>query len=137
MTKLRDAWLQGSYTGLWMMLGQPAAWQPPADVYETDNGLVVRVEIAGMRVEDFDVTLTGNLLRISGVREERACSYQQQRYYRMEIPSGPFTIEVSLPWIPHNFEAVTATYRDGFLTITIPRPQPRALRIQTGEREEP
>ncbi len=128
MTKLRDISLQSGYAGLWMMLGQPAAWQPAADVYETDENLVVQVEIAGMRVEDFDITLTGNVLRISGVRESRAL-YQQQRYHRMEIPSGPFFVEITLPWIPHNLEAISATYREGFLTITIPRPQPRTLRI--------
>ncbi len=132
MTKLRDSWLQGTYTGLWMIMGQPATWEPPADVYETSEALVIRVEIAGMRSEDFDLTLIGNVLRISGVREDRqACS--SQRYYRMEIASGPFSLDVTLPWTPHNLEEISATYRDGFLTITIPRPQPRALRIHTGE----
>lgn len=131
MTKVRDARLQGTYTGFWMMVGQPAAWEPPADVYETNEALIVRIEIAGMQSEAFDIELTGNVLRISGVRQDPTPAYQQQRYYRMEIPSGPFFIEVTLPWIPHHQDAITATYRDGFLTITIPRPQPRALRIQT------
>ncbi len=135
MTKLRDIGIQSTYTGLWMMLGQPVAWQPAADVYETDEALIVQVEIAGMRVEDFDITLTGSLLHISGVRKERA-PYRLQRYYRMEIPSGPFSIEINLPWIPHNLEAIAATYREGFLTITIPRPQPRSLRIQHEGQEE-
>lgn len=135
MTKVRDGWFQGTYTGFWMMLGQPVAWQPPADVYETNEALIVRVEIAGMRSEAFNIELTGNVLRISGIREDRAPAYQQQRYYRMEIPSGPFFIEVTLPWIPQHQEDINATYRDGFLTITIPRPQPRALRIQTRSEE--
>ncbi len=47
-----------------------AHWVPNTDVYATDNGLVVKVELAGMRSEHLEITVEGNQLRISGNRPD-------------------------------------------------------------------
>ena len=45
-------------------------WSPPTDVYETDKAYIVRVEVAGMREEDFEVAVENHTLHISGVRSD-------------------------------------------------------------------
>ncbi len=46
-------------------------WTPPTDVYETETGLIVKVEVAGMREEDFEVVVEDQILMIRGVRPEQ------------------------------------------------------------------
>ncbi|MDY7079573.1 MAG: hypothetical protein SXV54_22035, partial [Chloroflexota bacterium] len=43
----------------WIVCQHTCAWQPPTDVYEDDDGVVVRIEVAGMSGEDLSVSLTG------------------------------------------------------------------------------
>ena len=55
-----------------------AHWVPNTDVYATDNGLVVKVELAGMRSDNLEITVEGNRLRISGNRPGRLPRLQMQ-----------------------------------------------------------
>lgn len=92
-------------------------WSPPTDVYETEKEYVARVEIAGMREDDFEVTVENNILLISGSRPD----YTERRaYQQMEIRFGKFSTAVSLPG-PVNIEQARAEYKDGFLTVVIPK----------------
>ncbi len=95
----------------------PTIWRPPTDVFETDEALIVRVEIAGMRTEDFYLRLDGQTLVISGVRRDPDIG---SAYHRLEIPFGQFQVAVILP-VPIDEEQVEAEYRDGFLRITLPK----------------
>jgi HSP20 family molecular chaperone IbpA len=45
-------------------------WQPPTDVYETDDHVVVKVEVAGMQAKDFEISLDARRLMISGIRHD-------------------------------------------------------------------
>lgn len=92
-------------------------WCPPTDVYETDDGFVVKVEVAGMREEDFEVAVEDNVLIISGNRPD---SNERRAYYQMEIRSGKFEIALALP-IPTNVEMAVAEYKDGFLLVNMPK----------------
>ncbi|MEW6286757.1 MAG: Hsp20/alpha crystallin family protein [Chloroflexota bacterium] len=92
-------------------------WHPPTDVYETDEFLVVKMEIAGMRDEDLEVAVQGNLLMVSGSRSD---SLERKAYYQMEIPFGRFSVGIELP-VPVNSENASAEYKDGFLTIQFPK----------------
>lgn len=92
-------------------------WHPPTDVYETDDNFVVKMEIAGMRDEDLEVAVQGNLLMVSGSRSD---SLERKAYYQMEIPFGRFSVGIELP-IPVNIENASAEYKDGFLTIQFPK----------------
>ena len=96
-------------------------WCPPTDVYETDENFVVRMEIAGMREEDFEVAMNNTLLTISGVRPG---SNERCAYHQMEIGFGRFDIAVEVP-VAVNGDTSTAEYRDGFLTITLPKANPK------------
>ena len=92
-------------------------WSPPTDEYETEEAYVVLVEIAGMRNDDFEVSLENNTLLISGSRPELL---ERRAYQQMEIRFGKFTSAVNLPG-PVNIEQARVEYKDGFLTIVLPK----------------
>ena len=103
-------------------------WRPPVEVVESDSGLVVTVEIAGIREDDVRVVVDSSLLRISGVRRNPA-TQQRRTYHEMGIAYGPFEADVFLPFAVV-LDAVEATYQNGFLRVTLPRAQ--ATRIIPG-----
>lgn len=96
------------------------AWSPPTDAYETDNAYIVRMEIAGMREEDFEVTLEKDTLLIMGSRSDLS---ERRAYHQMEIRFGKFATTVSLS-SPVNVDQALADYKDGFLTIILPKTKP-------------
>ena len=57
-----------------------SSWSPNTDVYELDGGLMIRVEIAGMRREDLQLKAEGNLLRISSARPDQTRPLQSKFY---------------------------------------------------------
>lgn len=103
----------------WIVCWHTYAWRPPIDVYENDDGIVVRVEVAGMRSEDFSISLTGRTLVIAGTRVDSA---PKRTYHQMEIHFGEFRAEVYLPWLVEP-EDVEASYEEGFLKMCLPRSQ--------------
>ena len=94
-----------------------SAWDPPTDVYETGDSYVVRMEIAGMREADFEVSIQTDTLYISGNRPDFPA---RRAYHQMEIRSGRFANAVTLPG-PVDADRAEAAYQDGFLTITLPK----------------
>lgn len=92
-------------------------WSPPTDAYETEAACVVRVELAGMRDEDFEVAVENNVLRISGSRPDLP---ERRAYHQMEIRFGKFTTSVVIP-AAVDVDHATAEYKDGFLTVTLPK----------------
>jgi HSP20 family protein len=117
-------------------------FNPPSDVIELENKMMVLIEIAGMRAGDFNVTLMSNHLVVTGTRERPAFNSNQlgAAYHQVEIGYGEFRIEVALPW-PVDPDEVSASYREGFLQIGLPRRPERVLRIvdveaETEERDE-
>jgi len=94
-------------------------WQPDVDVFETEQGVTVRAEIAGISGEDLRVTVDGQVLRISGVR--RASEPPDVvRLHQVEIASGPFERRVRIS-VSFDRERVSAHLAEGFLTIRLPR----------------
>jgi HSP20 family protein len=89
------------------------------DVFETPDGGLVRVEVAGMDENDFDVVLEDRALVIAGNRREPT-SLSRRQCHRKEIASGYFRCEVEIAW-PVDADRVEARYQDGFLTIALPR----------------
>ena len=116
----------------WVVCRHICVWRPPTDVYENDDGVVVRVEVAGMRSEDLEISLAGHTLVIAGTRADPA---PKRTYHQMEIRFGEFRAEVGLPWQAEP-EDVGATYEDGFLEVYLPRPRSRRMPITEAEPEE-
>lgn len=92
-------------------------WNPPTDVYETESNLTIRVEVAGMRDEDFDVAIEKNILMIGGTRPDQN---ERRAYHQMEIMYGKFEIAIQLPR-ELDIDSARAEYKDGFLTIIFPK----------------
>lgn len=92
-------------------------WDPPTDLYETEEAYIVRMEIAGMREENFDVSVMNDTLHITGFRRDFPA---KRAVHQMEIRSGKFSAEVKLPGLV-DVEKAQAEYQDGFLTITLPK----------------
>jgi HSP20 family protein len=111
--------------------GVPArVWSPAVDVVENENAVVLRAELPGMRQEEIDIELTGDTLTLRGERmfenEER-----KENYVRVERSYGRFQRSFTLG-VPVNHAAVTATYRDGVLEITLPKSEetkPRKVQV--------
>lgn len=92
-------------------------WDPPTDVYETEEAYIVRMEIAGMREENFDVSVLNDTLTITGYRHDFPA---KRAVHQMEIRSGKFASVLKLPGLV-DVDRALAEYQDGFLTITLPK----------------
>jgi HSP20 family protein len=92
-------------------------WSPPTDVYETEENYVIKVEVAGMRDDDFEVEFEDNTLLIRGQRSDRN---EKRAYHQMEIRFGRFEIAVEIPVVV-DIEKALAEYKDGFLIIMLPK----------------
>jgi len=98
-----------------------AHWVPNTDVYSTDNGLVIKVELAGMRSDSLEITVEGNRLRISGNRTD-GCRAAKCSFLVMEINYGPFESVLELP-AGYDLGQAKAAYLNGFLRIDVPLAQ--------------
>src|SRR6516225_9105394 len=95
-----------------------AHWVPNTDVYTTDNGLVIKVELAGMRSEHLEIMVEGNRLRISGNRPD-GCRSPKAHFLVMEINYGPFESVLEVP-AGYDLSLAKAAYLNGFLRIDVP-----------------
>src|SRR6187549_2508427 len=93
-------------------------WVPNTDVYSTDCGLVIKVELAGMRSENLEITVEGNRLRITGNRPD-GCRAPKCSFLVMEINYGPFESVLELP-PAYDLSQAKAAYLNGFLRIDVP-----------------
>jgi HSP20 family protein len=95
-----------------------AHWVPNTDVYVNDDGLVIKVELAGMRREDLELTIEENRLRISGHRPD-GCRAPKCKFLVMEINYGFFESVIELPE-GYDLTQAKAAYQNGFLRIDVP-----------------
>ncbi len=123
-------------------------WHPPTDVYETENVVVVKVEIAGMDEEDLDISFADRRLVISGNRLDRAAygaaandealpdGEAKVTYHNMEIRYGEFRSEVQIN-MPIDEAEISANYRDGFLYVTLSKPKTHRVTISVSGESKP
>jgi HSP20 family protein len=98
-----------------------AFWVPNTDVYATENGCVIKVELAGMRSDNLEITVEGNRLRINGNRPD-GCRAPKCSFLVMEINYGPFESVLELP-AKYDLSQAKAAYLNGFLRIDVPLAQ--------------
>ncbi len=109
--------LTGIANSQWILAHHGRIWRPPTDVYETDNSIVVKVEVAGMAEEDFTITFADRNLVVAGVRRDPSVKLG---YHQMEIPYGEFRAEVYVSEAI-DVDNIEASYRNGFLLVTLPK----------------
>ncbi|MCX6027767.1 MAG: Hsp20/alpha crystallin family protein [Chloroflexi bacterium] len=123
MTSLHDAmgrlfeesFLRPGWFGGW----EPAASALPVDVYETDDHVVVKATVPGVKPEDIEVTITGDVLTIKGEfkTEEKT---EKHNYLRQERRYGSFCRQLSVP-AGADVDRVKATFEHGVLTLELPK----------------
>ncbi|MGB7872892.1 MAG: Hsp20/alpha crystallin family protein [Anaerolineales bacterium] len=113
----------------WQVQVRAGVWSPSTDVYETISDYVVRVEVAGMQEEDFDISVEDKYLMISGNRPDVP---ERRAYQQMEIRFGKFESVVGIPG-PIDLEASRADYKDGFLTVTLTKAKPNQIQVEEEE----
>ena len=92
---------------------------PAVDVYEDEDAIVIETELPGMKKEELEVTLTGDLLTISG-RHESEKKIERKNYFRVERSASAVSRSVRLP-VEVQADKMTATLKDGVLEIRAPR----------------
>lgn len=92
---------------------------PTLDIGETDKTIELRMDIPGMQAEEINIQLSDNIITISGVRKEEK-EEKGKTWQRVERHQGEFSRTVTLPCAVKNSD-VSAVYRDGVLTVTLPK----------------
>jgi HSP20 family protein len=106
-------------------------WVPALDAFEDKDKYVVSLEIPGMKKEDINVTVQDGVLTVSGERKVEKSS-NEGAVHRSERFYGKFSRSVSLP-AAVSADKVGAAYRDGVLTVEIPKAEeakPRQVEIK-------
>ena len=116
--------------------GEPATgrWTPNTDIYITENGLVIKAELAGMKSDSLEITVEGQRLRINGIRPD-CCRSPQCSFLVMEISYGPFETVLDLP-AGYDLSQAKAVYVNGFLRVDVPpaqKPQPKTTKVPISE----
>lgn len=106
-------------------------WVPPVDILETENELVVKADVPDVKFEDIDVRLENGTLTVRGERKFEEKKHQGG-WHRLERSYGTFERVFSLPDTVDP-EHVKADYKNGTLTITLPKKEiakPRQVKVQ-------
>lgn len=109
-----------------------ASWTPPCDVYEDDSQIVVMMELPGIKMEDINLEVTADALTVHGERPWEAS--ENREWLRVERPYGKFSRSFSIS-VPVQVQDVKATYKDGVLTVTLPKSEtvkPKKIDVQAG-----
>jgi HSP20 family protein len=109
-------------------------WAPPVDIYETENDIVVKAELPGIEPKDVDVKVEDNTLYLKGERKFEK-ETKEDNYHRVERSYGAFARSFSLP-NSINTDKVKAEFRDGLLTLTLPKREeakPKTIKIDVSK----
>ena len=109
-------------------------WAPPVDIYENGDNLVLKAELPGVNPDDVEVRVEDNTLYLKGERKFEK-EVKEQNYHRVERSYGTFARSFSLP---NSIEPdkVTAEYKDGVLTLTMPKKEeakPKTIKINVSK----
>jgi HSP20 family protein len=113
--------------------GSTAGYLPAVNVKESDNSYQVEVAVPGMEKKDFKVEVKNNSLLISAQKENKQEEKDENgRYVRKEFGYQSFTRSFKLPEQTVDNENISASYKDGILSILVPKKSNPAREIQIG-----
>lgn len=110
--------------------------EPALDVYQTDKDIVIKASLPGVKPEEVEVSVTGDMLTIKGEHKEES-EEKKANYFRKELRYGNFQRSVELPF-PVKSDKAEASYENGVLTITLPKVEevkPKQIKIKTKAKE--
>jgi HSP20 family protein len=105
-------------------------WAPPVDIFEDGDNLVLKAEVPGVNPDDVEIRVQDNTLYLKGERKFEK-EVKEQNYHRVERSYGTFTRTFSLPNSVDS-DKVSASYKDGVLTLTMPKKEeakPKTIKI--------
>lgn len=111
--------------------GSGRSWGLAVDMYETNDNLLVKASVPGIKPEQLEVTVQGETLTIKGEAQEEQ-QREQGRYHVRERRQGAFSRTLTLPF-PIQSDKVQATFENGVLTLTLPKAEeikPRSIKVQ-------
>jgi HSP20 family protein len=106
-------------------------WAPAVDIYETEQELVVKADLPDLKPEELDIRVENNILTIRGERKFEK-KVNENNYLRVERAYGSFSRSFSLANTV-NTEAIKADYKDGVLTLSIPKREeakPKQIKVR-------
>jgi len=112
-------------------LNTTQAWAPSVDIWETETAIVLHVEVAGIKPEDIDVSITGDTLTIKGERKAQK-EEKGKQYVRIERSYGAFQRSFTLG-VPIDQTGVKAQSKDGVLEVTLPKREevkPKQVKVE-------
>jgi len=104
---------------VWRLPDGERGWMPSVDVFDKDDKFVVKAELPGMKEEDIDVSVVGDILTIKGEKKEEA-EVKEEDYYRCERTYGSFYRSIPLP-SSVDASKIEANIEDGVLEVTLPK----------------
>jgi HSP20 family protein len=107
-------------------------WAPPADIYETEEEIIILMEMAGLKKEDIEVFLDQGILRVSG-RRANPIQDTHLRVHQLDVDFGPFERMIRIK-VPVDPEKTSAIYQEGFLVIRVRKAAPLKSDIRVEER---
>jgi len=110
---------------------------PAIDMYQTDKDVVVKASLPGMKAEDVEISVTGDVLTMKGeYREEQEVN--EENYFRKEMRFGSFVRSLEIP-VPVKVDKAEAVFEDGVLTLTMPKTEavkPKAIKVKASKAKE-
>ncbi|WP_248361575.1 Hsp20/alpha crystallin family protein [Anaeromyxobacter oryzae] len=111
--------------------GESVGWTPSCDIYEDEDGVTLRFELAGVEPKDVDVRFENGVLTLRGERKlER--EDKRENYHRVELEYGTFTRSFTLPSTVDP-EKIKAESKNGILNVYLPKKaeaKPRAIQVK-------
>jgi HSP20 family protein len=108
----------------------PRAWVPPVDIYETGESFVLKAELPGINPEEVEIRVEDNTLYLKGERKFEK-EVKEENLHQVERLYGTFSRSFALPGTIDS-EKVNAEYKNGILTLTLPKREeakPKTIRI--------
>jgi HSP20 family protein len=109
-------------------------WAPAVDIYETDHDVVLKAELPGVDPKDVEIRVEDGTLYLKGQRKFEI-EVKEENYHRVERSYGSFTRSFALP-SSVNSEKAKAEYKDGLLTLTLPKREeakPKTIQINVSK----
>lgn len=131
--RMREHWMTGYDATVSEERTHANAWVPTTDIYAVNDDLVIRCELAGVRRDDLDISLSNGVLTIYGERKDHP---EDVTYYTNERHYGHFRRSMTLPEGVRE-ESLDASFKDGMLEVTVKGgaavQEPSSIDIETDE----
>ena len=111
--------------------GESVGWTPKVDIFEDEEGVSLRFELAGVEPKDVDIRFENGVLTLRGDRKMEK-EDQRENYHRVELAYGTFTRSFSLP-ATIDAEKIRAESKNGVLTVLLPKKaeaKPKSIQVK-------